>query len=103
MTPCEACGGLCCRGLILHIKEHYPPDEWRWICLHGRETLDGVEFTVPCNALREGRCSIYPIRPKVCQDYKVGGESCLSVIAKLAPEKLPQVVNLIIKSRTAQN
>jgi Fe-S-cluster containining protein len=31
-----------------------------------------------CIALRDGRCSIYEDRPKVCRDFEVGGAECQS-------------------------
>ena len=67
---CEGCG-LCCDGTLFRWAPLAPEEE----CLsaHGLQTLDREgepRFDLPCPALKEGRCSIYPIRPKICRDFR---------------------------------
>jgi Fe-S-cluster containining protein len=68
---CLACG-LCCTGFlhpnaILQIDETQQADELG-LTWYAQET--GLVFDLPCPCFREGRCSVYPNRPKVCGEYR---------------------------------
>ncbi|MGQ9605826.1 MAG: YkgJ family cysteine cluster protein [Thermogutta sp.] len=76
---CLHCSAKCCHYIALHIDT---PTTWedfdtvRWFLLHRHTAVfvDGntwyLMIYTTCRELRrDGRCGIYPARPKICRDY----------------------------------
>jgi Fe-S-cluster containining protein len=81
MSQCDACGGACCRFVVVAVGA-MNADQRRWAEMRGP-----VDFAhkgaflwrlpVACpNLARDGRCRIYASRPDVCRDFEAGGELC---------------------------
>ena len=72
---CTSCGGKCCQGII----EVSPSDA---IFNDRRLTTDAFGLRAMqlngfnCIALKNGKCSIYDKRPRVCRDFEVGCQRC---------------------------
>ena len=89
LTPCEICGGSCCKSIAL-------PRQWfegsiDWVKLHGSLEDDRVRFNQPCSKFCNGKCTIYAERPNACKTYPVGCDSCLRVIRIFVPEKEQEI------------
>ena len=79
-NKCKECGGKCCVGLI----EVLPTDE-----IYNDNTLvekkpffsDRIMKTKVsdnhCIAQKDGKCTIYKKRPKVCRAFKVDSPCCI--------------------------
>jgi Fe-S-cluster containining protein len=79
VTPCDACGGKCCRYFALAIdtpetKRDF--DDIRWYLCHEHTKVfveDGdwyLEVKTLCRHLDEdSRCRIYKKRPKICRAH----------------------------------
>ena len=68
---CAGCG-LCCDGTLFS-RAPVGEDEECSLAAHGLDLfeLNGErQFRQPCPMLKEGHCSIYESRPKVCRDYR---------------------------------
>ena len=76
---CEACGGKCCVGII----EVQSADE----IFYDDALVTVIEEFLPdrtmrmgdnlrCIALKDGKCSIYENRPRVCRAFQVGCPCC---------------------------
>lgn len=85
--PCSECGGSCCNYIAINIdkpsnKGDY--DHIRWFLTHKHVNvfIDHdkkwyVEFRTPCNHLNENnKCSIYHVRPLICQNYGKSDGEC---------------------------
>jgi Fe-S-cluster containining protein len=85
--PCTECPASCCRHIAHEIdtptcKGDY--DNIRWFLLHqnvkvfvDHDNVWHLEFITPCKKLDENnRCTIYPVRPRVCRDYPGTGNKC---------------------------
>ena len=94
MNPCNLCKGACCEAIMLPIRLK-DEDVQRWIELHGEGTDVGVYFECKCSALKNGKCSIYEDRPKVCVNFPVGSPGCLSSIKRRRPFKEDKIRRLI--------
>jgi len=78
-TPCEDCGGKCCRYFALEIdkpKSKGDFDDIRWFLCHENTRIfveDGgwyLEVQTVCRHLDENdRCRIYPKRPRLCRSH----------------------------------
>jgi len=77
-NPCSGCD-LCCRHIALEIDKPETEKEFdqiRWFLVHKNVWIfidnDGswnMQVNTPCEKLKDGLCSIYEKRPKICQDY----------------------------------
>jgi uncharacterized protein len=69
---CLTCG-LCCRG-VLHEKAILSEEEIPQARAVGLRVETGGDqgpfFRLPCPAHRDGRCSVYSARPRVCSEYR---------------------------------
>jgi Fe-S-cluster containining protein len=85
---CIPCKSECCRSITIELdtpvgKKDY--DEARWFVLHKDVTVYidtdnkwNVEFRTPCLALLpDNRCSIYAVRPAICELYPKLDEACV--------------------------
>ena len=80
---CAVCRGACCESITLSVT--MPTDDlMRFVELRTKPTTQNGQimrnFEVPCSALIEGRCGIYPNRPQVCRDFAPGGPGCLATV-----------------------
>ncbi|MBN1501499.1 MAG: YkgJ family cysteine cluster protein [Spirochaetes bacterium] len=76
---CSKCDALCCKHVAIQIdkpdcKKDY--DHIRWYLLHenievfiDHENCWFVKFQTPCTKIKNGLCSSYESRPKICRDY----------------------------------
>jgi Fe-S-cluster containining protein len=82
-NPCLACS-LCCKYVSLEIdkpklKVQKDIDEIRWFLLHenveiyiDNENNWNIQFNTKCKKLnKNGLCSIYKNRPKICRQHSV--------------------------------
>ena len=78
MNECLDCGGKCCTGLIVIIEddEEIFNDDTLTQNQYGLRTMI-TNKNLKCVALKDGKCSIYDKRPKVCRDFKIGNECCI--------------------------
>lgn len=97
MTPCELCRGACCETIVL-LRGSDSDDVWQWLSFHGKEEDGTVRLPIPCQHLKEGRCSIYETRPNCCREYKVGSDACLKALARR--ENAQDILKLINDSKT---
>ena len=95
---CELCGGACCKSFTIPFMA-LKGDAGDWLAYHGKLEGESVRFECACTKLKEGRCTIYQKRPKVCVDYKVGSPSCRAAIHKYNPEKEAQILQLITSAQ----
>ena len=82
---CEGCGACCGPCLEKHLSKN---EASKWLLnnavvasFRGMSLKDiGGEFWIcspPCRHLGEdGRCKIYSLRPRVCDDFKRGCDTC---------------------------
>lgn len=78
-TLCFYCPSKCCHYIALTIDRPRTWEEFdtvRWFLLHERTAVfvdNGQWYLLvflTCTKLQpDGRCGIYPIRPKICRDY----------------------------------
>ena len=84
-NPCSKCKDNCCNHVSWGIptpRSKKDFDELRW-CLH-HENVEVYKdktgwyllFKTPCTKLKDGLCSIYKDRPKICSDYPSPGHDC---------------------------
>jgi uncharacterized protein len=68
---CLQCG-LCCQGTLHRGAALKPEDEAiaALLRLPIYEKPGGRGFTLPCRWHREGRCSVYSVRPSPCREYE---------------------------------
>lgn len=76
---CQYCSAKCCRYLAIQIDEPTTPRQFDylvWFLLHERVCVFRergrwfVLFLTPCTKLlADGRCGIYPTRPRICRAY----------------------------------
>ena len=74
---CDTCAASCCRLQVILFDDHRVPvaltgwSDWGGMVM--RRGDDGW-----CLALdrRTLRCTIYPVRPSVCREYRMGGADC---------------------------
>ena len=96
MINCEECKGACCREVSVEMDAPKTIEDWdliRWMVAHDNIAVfmdhKGdwlVEFKTKCSKLdTEDRCTIYKVRPKVCNDYP--HEDCI-MNAPEAAEKI---------------
>jgi hypothetical protein len=97
-TPCEICGGSCCKSIFLP-KSLWKADVANWVSLHGESEESRIRLDTPCSALKDGRCSIYETRPDVCRVAKVGDEQCLKAVRLFNPEKMNEVKAAIMDTK----
>lgn len=80
---CGVCRGACCESITLDVQ-FGTDDLQRFLELRTKPVLvDGRyqrNFNVPCSALMDGRCGIYPHRPQVCRDFAPGAPACLATV-----------------------
>ena len=67
----------------------------KWIELHGEPTTKGTRFLCQCSKLKDGKCSIYADRPRVCKEYAVGSRGCLEAVRRFNPDKQNEIRRLI--------
>jgi Fe-S-cluster containining protein len=82
-NPCDGCD-LCCRHVAVEIDEPETKKEFdqiRWFLLHedvwifiDNDNSWNMQVNRPCVKLKDGRCSYYENRPRICRDYSA--ESC---------------------------
>lgn len=85
---CEECKGACCESIAVYLPG-LSKDEFRYLSYHGEITdkerggRKGVRLLAKCQWLGDnGKCAIYPTRPRVCRDYRQGSEGCLEAIKR---------------------
>lgn len=84
---CDKCG-LCCRKLIIEIRQIDVVREPKLLQIalpcktnYGEEYWDQQYILAcgsshPCKALVDNHCSIYPTRPNCCVGFEAGSEEC---------------------------
>ena len=80
MTACQLCRGACCEYVVVK-RDESNDDKWDWLCYHGEVTGNVVKIPTPCSKFRDGGCSIYPDRPKMCRDFRVGCSLCVQAVS----------------------
>ena len=70
-------------------------DAQRWLLFHGTETADGIRLECKCSKLKNGKCSIYDIRPEVCRVFEVGSPMCRESVQRRRPFKAAEIFKLI--------
>ena len=96
---CNLCQGACCRYFRLKRDSGYSDDYWRWVTLHSDRYGENVcEFSIPCKALKNGKCTIYETRPFMCQMEAVGGSMCRYSIGMYHKKHLAKRVLQLIDS-----
>ena len=90
---CAVCLGACCESITLNVR--MPTDDLqRFVELRSKPIGNDRNFEVPCTALINGRCGIYPNRPQVCRDFEPGGTHCLSTVkARRSREQYAMIRN----------
>lgn len=102
MNPCELCKGACCERFGIDFKGH-SEDVFNWISYHGEVDGTVVFFNCKCHFLRDGKCSIYDDRPKLCKDYPVGSKMCLeAVYRKHRDNKRNKIIEAINEWKLSQ-
>ena len=99
--PCLICRGACCESLVFPAPEL--GDQREFLEARGTEfPLHGhIEVESRCKHLcGEGLCRIHTNRPKVCQDYKVGGLMCLITINRRRTPEQVQAICAAIDAHT---
>ena len=94
---CEVCRGACCESLIFPAPEL--GDQREFMEARGTEfpIWGHIEVESRCKHLcKDGLCSIHTARPKVCQDYKVGGLLCLLTIQRRRSKEQAEAINAAI-------
>ena len=89
LTPsanCFACRGACCEEFSLPALPT-TDDASRWFGLHGtlQRSPEGasLRFECRCTMLSPlGRCTVYDLRPQLCQDFPAGGPACREVVLR---------------------
>jgi len=78
-SVCDECKGKCCQGII----DVYSSDEIFYddtlVCEAEDAKYDRRMKTVEnnrCIALKDGKCTIYEMRPQVCRLFEVGSRCC---------------------------
>ena len=79
---CEHCAAACCRYLAIPLDKPTTArdfDDIRWYLMHEDVSVfveDGdwyIQFQTRCKNLgADNRCTIYEIRPEICEEYKAG-------------------------------
>lgn len=69
---CKDCP-KCCQYVLFPLIDR---DHARWAKLHGVRIFVGertntlkARLEIPCQMLKDGKCSIYEDRPQMCKDY----------------------------------
>ena len=74
IANCEGCGA-CCQIMLIRFQGRLDAD---WCEAREVRTVGNfMAFSCPCPWLKDGKCSIYPTRPKMCASYPVGGLDCV--------------------------
>ena len=86
VVDCAECKGACCEEFSVP-DQGSRDDVSRWFGLHGSEKIPGPvrQLTFECRCTKldgKGRCKIYSLRPRVCQDFEAGGSRCLEVLSR---------------------
>lgn len=79
MTACQLCHGSCCESVVA-TRDASNEAMWDWLCYHGEVNGDTVKIPTPCRMFKDGLCTIYPTRPKMCRDFLVGSPLCLAMV-----------------------
>ena len=95
---CKLCGGACCRSFTIPVAA-LNGDAGDWLKYHGTQEGVAVRFNCACSKLKEGKCSIYESRPKVCKDYQVGSLSCRKAIKMFVPHKEKAILSIITSAQ----
>ncbi len=76
LEKCKNCSGDCCKLMYIQInKEKSEKDYIRWVNLHEniqvvkRKGYWYMKIDLKCSKLKNGKCSIYKDRPKLCKEY----------------------------------
>ena len=94
MTACDLCRGACCESWLVPVDGEGPAKEW--LLARGRQIKPRtVEVETVCPQLRDGRCSIYATRPKVCELYRVGGPVCRETVRRRRPGQAAEILALL--------
>jgi len=81
MSPCDKCGGACCRYVVIQVGE-LTPERREWAETRG--TIEGDMYRIRskcCHLTRQGFCKIYPNRPGICKQYRVNSALCVAARA----------------------
>ena len=90
-NPCLKCKNKCCNYILTQIQQPRTKreiDEARWMLLHENVHIFQdrnawyVMFLTPCVKLKDGLCTIYNEKPKICSDYPPEGYTCKGVEKK---------------------
>lgn len=109
--PCAECRGQCCTYPAMSKQEfkrikavHGLPNGARvqklsqFFGADGTRSMDHLTISMEdgtCPYLKDGRCSVYPLRPKVCRDY---GVSPKLPCAYLYPERADASFDSMLQS-----
>ena len=107
--PCNICRGRCCKNPVMTKREfktirkkYGVPKNTTIIALGKLKGVPGSNGMSPiwddgtCVYLKDGKCSVYEIRPRVCRDY---GHSDALPCQYLYPEKAEKKVKEILELR----
>lgn len=87
---CEICRGACCETIVLDVSQRNP-DFYLWLKYHGEALERGIRLECACKMLKDGKCSVYETRPKICMVYQVGCSACLATIHERRYEQRNQI------------
>ncbi|MEO6846054.1 MAG: hypothetical protein ABI443_01890 [Chthoniobacterales bacterium] len=69
---CSACG-MCCNGVLFHLVELQPKESAKELLSAGMKLKWKNKrqcFEQPCQAHRDGACTVYALRPRRCQIFE---------------------------------
>ena len=73
VTSCEGCCA-CCKLMLIRFSGVMPANYAR---ARGIRIIGNfMAFENVCPQLKEGKCSIYPDRPRTCAAFPIGGIDC---------------------------
>jgi Fe-S-cluster containining protein len=78
-VSCVSCEAYCCRLEVMLITDTGVPDNFIEIDKWGGRTMARLDDGW-CSALDPNtmNCIIYEKRPKICRDFEMGGNECIS-------------------------
>jgi len=83
ITNCEGCSA-CCQVMLIRFSGVLPEDYKK---ARGIRTIGPfMALSAPCPQLKDGKCGIYPTRPRMCGAFPIGGLDCV-LCRKLGEEE----------------
>ena len=84
-AACELCRGACCESLVFPVAKQSGSHSANtvWLRYHGEPVGDQeVELECKRRMLKDGKCSVNQTKPKICEDFKVGGIACRATVRR---------------------